>query len=214
MKLCHSVNHGYSCWPGSPPPPAAALQPKPAGRSCAPAGGTGRDTHTPTRLSHIQATDRKQPAHAKTLHYSNCSLFCLIAGNYDFCWSQCSVCAKAAQLFLLITLSVKIYTRVCSCNLHTRVPTDAQRSDATRLYVMTSNRHNSLFIAAGNPRSAEAHYCSAHSCRTFAPHAQTDLTLPWPRVDNAIQKRRVCSCFKTGETDHPSFLLSIQRDFN
>lgn len=42
---------------------------------------------------------------------------------------------------------------------------------------------------------------------TAALHSQTNLTLPWPVVDNAIQKCRVCSCFK-GE-NRPSIISFV-----
>lgn len=69
------------------------------------------------------------------------------------------------------------------------------------------NWHNWLFTPGCNIVSAESHYYSACNCCTFALHPLTNLILPQPNVDNAIEKCRVCICFK--EENRPSIISFV-----
>lgn len=81
-----------------------------------------------------------------------------------------------------------------------------------------------LFIMFQSAHNTELNICSITSVytlivyatlpHTFALHLHMHLTLPWATVDDAIEKRSVCNYFQGGKTDHPLFLLSVQRDLN
>lgn len=117
-------------------------------------------------------------------------------------------CCQVAFLLMMLFVFMRLHSLPPYLHFNTQ-----QGPYATWLYLMTpiDTIHYSLLPAS---LSLQNHIMfSAYSCYTFALQARTDLTLPWPIVDNAVEKCRVCTCFR-GKTENPSFLLSIQKDLN
>ena len=100
-------------------------------------------------------------------------------------------CIQVAFLLMMLFVFMRLHSLPPYLHFNTQ-----QGPYATWLYLMTpiDTIHYSLLPTS---LSLQNHTMfSAYSCYTFALQARTHLTLPWPIVHNAIEKCRVCKCFR------------------